>query len=135
LYKLKDLIDTHKNEFLILDCQHFYDFTQEHHQQLIEFLLTVFKQKIYEKSDNKLVECTLNSACDDSKQILIIYRNEYCEREEFWGSDDWPTPWPNQIDVKKLQVYLEETLRNRHPNKGFVSQCVLTPTTKFIIPR
>ena len=53
----------------------------------------------------------------------------------YWFSQDWPTPWANVVKVNKLEEYLEESLNHRNPNAGHVSQCVLTPDTKFIMSK
>lgn len=68
-------------------------------------------------------------------QILIIYRNDVQKKKEFFSSCDWPTPWPNKIKIDKLKNYLDDSLKERDPNCGYVSQCVLTPDVKFIVPR
>ena len=50
-------------------------------------------------------------------------------------SKSYPTLWPNKIKVKDLKQYLETSLETRSADTGFVSQCVLTPDVKFIVPR
>lgn len=68
--------------------------------------------------------------------MLIIFRNSWHMPAEFWPADAWPTPWPDQIRVDRLQSYLEASLQRRPAvGAGYVSQCVLTPPVHFIVPR
>lgn len=51
---------------------------------------------------------------------------------EFWPNSKWITLWPNTTDITQLCKYLTETLKKRKADAGFVSQCVFTPSPKFI---
>ncbi|EDS32336.1 glycosylphosphatidylinositol-specific phospholipase C [Culex quinquefasciatus] len=135
LDQLKDFLRTHPREFVVLDCQHFYLFNPTDHCVLSAELNRIFDKKIYSRDINQLKDCTLESATRNGKQILIVYRSDACVNDRFWLSQDWPTPWPNEVSVKKLRQYLEETLTQRSPEAGHVSQCVLTPSVRFIVPR
>lgn len=97
-------------------------------------MLKIFESKLYQPSDGSLRDLSLLSAFSVGKQMLVIYRNSTVP-DQFWPSDCWPTPWPNEIKVKRLKKYLETSLTYRSPDIGYVTQCVLTPPVKFIIPR
>ncbi|XP_052868522.1 PI-PLC X domain-containing protein 2 [Anopheles cruzii] len=135
LEQLKDFLRTHPKEFVVLDCQHFYLFNPTDHCMLSAELNRFFDKKIYSRNVNQLKDCTLASATASGKQVLIVYRSDACVNDRFWLSQDWPTPWPNEINVKKLQQYLDESLAQRTSDTGFVSQCVLTPSVRYIVPR
>ncbi|XP_053694842.1 PI-PLC X domain-containing protein 2 [Sabethes cyaneus] len=135
LEQLKDFLRTHPREFVILDCQHFYLFNPTDHCMLSAELNRIFDKKIYSRNVSQLKDCTLESATSSGKQVLIVYRSDACVNDRFWLSQDWPTPWPNEIKVKKLRQYLDESLAQRNPDTGYVSQCVLTPTVRYIVPR
>uniref|UniRef100_A0A182IYF0 Phosphatidylinositol-specific phospholipase C X domain-containing protein n=1 Tax=Anopheles atroparvus TaxID=41427 RepID=A0A182IYF0_ANOAO len=135
LEQLKDFLRTHPKEFVVLDCQHFYQFNPTDHCVLSAELNRIFDRKIYSRNVCQLKECTLESATSSGKQVLIVYRSDACVNERFWLSQDWPTPWPNEINVKKLRQYLDESLAQRRPDTGYVSQCVLTPSVRYIVPR
>lgn len=134
LRQIRNFMDEHPNEFIIFDCQHFYNFANGDYGRLERILLKIFESKFYIRVNGALVELTLNKAHELKAQLLVIYRNSRVPYE-FWSSDCWPTPWPNQINVKKLKTYLDQNIRYRSPDAGFVSQCVLTPPVKFIVPR
>ncbi|XP_055592727.1 PI-PLC X domain-containing protein 3 [Uranotaenia lowii] len=135
LEQLKNFLRTHPREFVVLDCQHFYLFNPTDHCVLSAELNRIFDQKIYSRNTSQLKDCTLESATANGKQILIVYRSDACVNERFWLSQDWPTPWPNEVNVKQLRQYLDESLTQRKPDTGYVSQCVLTPSVRFIVPR
>lgn len=134
LIEMAKYLDEHPDEFIILDCQHFYNFANGDYGRLEKIFRKIFQTKFYTKSDGNLNELTLNCANALQKQLIIIYRYSQVPAD-FWSSDDWPTPWPNQIKIEKLKSYLSSSLKNRSPLAGYVSQCVLTPPVDFIIPR
>lgn len=136
LISIKNYLDDHPQEIVVLDCQHFYNFQQEHHVKLINILSKLFSSKIFSPRHGDLSSCTLNTMSTSEKQILIIYRwsNNSCP-DKFWRSYQWPTPWPNQIKISKLKDSLSESLKRRPFGYGYVTQCVLTPSADYIIPR
>lgn len=134
LEKLRTFLNDHPEELVILDCQHFYDFSQQDHMKFMQILVKTFGNKIYERIGT-LLELTLDHATSRGKQVLIVYREMRNTSGKFWYSIDWPTPWPNTINFKKLKGFLVDTLEQRAPTTGFTSQIVLTPDAKFIVPR
>lgn len=134
LREIRKFMDEHPNEFIIFDCQHFYNFSDGDYDRLNKIIFKIFQDKFFMPIDGPLSKLTIDYANSLKKQLLIIYRKSYVPRE-FWPSDSWPTPWPNQIDVDKLETYLNEIIKHRSPNTGYVTQCVLTPPVKFIVPR
>uniref|UniRef100_A0A336M9J6 CSON014078 protein n=1 Tax=Culicoides sonorensis TaxID=179676 RepID=A0A336M9J6_CULSO len=134
LEDLRNFLDDHPDEFVILDCQHFYDFSHQDHIKFMQILIKAFGNRIYERIGT-LLELTLDHAISQRKQLLIIYREMKHVSGKFWFSADWPTPWPNTVKYKKLEEFLENTLEQRAPTTGFTSQVVLTPDVKYIVPR
>lgn len=53
----------------------------------------------------------------------------------FWPTYVWNNPWPDEITVSGLLDKLKFGLENREVDVGYVSQCLLTPTPKFIALR
>lgn len=135
LNEIKAFLDTHPSEVVILDCQHFYEFDDEHYAQLAGHLMATFGDRIYGRGDGRLDWLTLNRGRQLQKQLLVIFRVDARVPLQFWPSDWWPTPWPNQIRVPKLQAFLDESLQQRDAVIGYVTQCVLTPEVNYIVPR
>ncbi|XP_063700675.1 PI-PLC X domain-containing protein 3 [Culicoides brevitarsis] len=134
LEEMRNFLDDHPDEFIILDCQHFYDFTPEDHLRFMQILEKTFGTRIYERKGT-LLELTLDHAVTQRKQVLIVYREMRHVSGKFWYSADWPTPWPNTVNFEKLVNFLDDTLEQRAPTTGFTSQIVLTPDAKYIVPR
>lgn len=134
LRQICDYLDANPNEFIIFDCQHFYNFDNGDYDRLQNLLRKIFAHRFYTRSDGPLHELTLSRANALKRQLLVVYRYALVPND-FWPSDSWPTPWPNQIKVHKLKTYLDAMLAQRLPDVGYVSQCVLTPPVGFIVPR
>ncbi|XP_017056656.2 PI-PLC X domain-containing protein 2 [Drosophila ficusphila] len=133
LLEIRQFLDSHPDELVILDLQHFYDLTVAHHQRLHKELIQFFGQRVYSTADGTLKDCTLNRCAEIKRQLVIIYRR--CPIPlplRFWPSFAWPTPWPNKASVKQLQSFLEDSLLSRQPQQGYVSQCLITPTGRYI---
>lgn len=134
MQQIRKFMDEHPNEFIIFDCQHFYNFSNGDYARLDKILKKIFQDKFYTSDDGPLNKLTLQYANSLQRQLLVIYRYHHIPKE-FWGGGNWPTPWPNQIKVEKLEEYLEQNIQNRSPDTGYTRQCVLTPPVKFIVPR
>lgn len=134
LQRIRDYLDEHPGEFIIFDCQHFYDFNDDDYERFENILRAIFLNRFYTRNDGHLEDLTLNRAHSMKRQLLVVYRRAQVPKE-FWPSDAWPTPWPNQIKVNKLEAYLNSMIAHRSPHAGYVSQCVLTPPVGFIVPR
>ncbi|KAJ6648298.1 PI-PLC X domain-containing protein 3 [Pseudolycoriella hygida] len=135
LIEIQQFLENHRNEFVILDCQHFYNFSEDDYEVLANRMIQIFNNNIYGQANGKLTDLTLETAEAKKTQVLIIYRSSRHIPMQFWPSDMWPTPWPNQIKISKLKKYLDNSLENRSPDCGFVTQCVVTPPVDFIVPR
>ncbi|EDW11926.1 PI-PLC X domain-containing protein 2 [Drosophila mojavensis] len=136
LQELRQFLDTHPEEVVVLDLQHFYDMTIPHHQQLHKELVQFFDQRLYATTDGPLLECSLTRCAELQRQVVLICRR--CPiglPAQFWPSYAWPTPWPNTASIKKLQSFLADSLLSRQPQQGYVSQCLLTPTGRYIALR
>lgn len=49
-----------------------------------------------------------------------------------WPSNSFPNPWPNTVSTTTLFNYLNNGLKYRDNNVGYISQCVLTPDVSFV---
>lgn len=136
LLQLRQYLDSHPEEVVILDLQHFYAMTVSQHQQLHAELLQFFDQRLYANTDGTLQECTLTGCAELQRQVVLIYRRcPISLPPQFWHSFAWPTPWPNTASVKKLKSFLTDSLLSRQPQQGYVSQCLITPTGRYIALR
>lgn len=74
-----------------------------------------------------------NLKTSEVSQVIVIYRDTWAEEIDFvWPSSKLITLWPNTTNIKELCWYLTNGLKNRPIDIGFVSQCVFTPSPRFI---
>ncbi|XP_026748010.1 PI-PLC X domain-containing protein 3 isoform X2 [Trichoplusia ni] len=133
LTQVKEFTESHPGEVVILDCQHFYGFTREHHQKLMRYLLNLYGPRLVPRQID-LQAITLNSLNRLKMQVIVVYRNESVyATSEFWQPQMLPSPWPQQDTIDGLNTFLGNI--RRHPGTGFVHQAVLTPTPTFIVLR
>ncbi|KAG7188953.1 hypothetical protein KM043_008552 [Ampulex compressa] len=133
LRQISEWLSTHPTEVLILDFQHFYSFSDLDHRLLTDTILRTFRGKlcpVFSKFDH----LTLQWLAAKGYQLFVIYRNVYARNHvDLWPSGLWPTPWPNTVNVDELLNFLNLELSSRSLDVGFVSQCVLTPDTPYVI--
>lgn len=133
---LREFLDKNPRELVILDFQHFYQMKPNDHHQLQLYLLKIFDKKIFRPVDGSLAQCSLKTCELLLKQLIIIYRHrQYNVPDYFWSNEMWPTPWPNVTSCKELQQYLNMSLQTRQPFSGYVSQCIITPTSMYVAIR
>ena len=133
LHHIAEWLVSHPEEIVILDCQHFYSFTIEHHRNLVGQIKNIFRHRLCPTELN-LSHISLQWLADRNYQIIVIYRNEIARVErDVWPSGLWPTPWPNTVNPQTLVDFLDVRLRSRIPDIGFVSQCLLTPDTRYVL--
>lgn len=135
--QLLNFLNQHPKEFVILDFQHFYDFDKHHHLQLIDIVERFFRPKIFVRTSetSNLNQLTLSHAYNNEQQLIVIYRNDSFVTRDFFRSRDFPTPWPNATNIPSLKAFLDQRLECRLPHHGFVTQCVITPDTRYILRR
>ncbi|KAL9915065.1 PI-PLC X domain-containing protein 2 isoform 1-T1 [Glossina fuscipes fuscipes] len=133
LDELIKYLECHPLEVVILDFQHFYDLNVSQHKEFQSNLIDLFGERLYMPKDGPLHAFTLERSKEMNKQIILIYRK--CPKEisnSFWSENSWATPWPDVTSTKKLEKYLEFNLYSRRSGQGFVSQCIITPSGRYI---
>lgn len=119
---------------VILDCQHFYAFGPSDHERFMRLLTSTFGHKLLPYTQH-MDHITLEFMTTQFRyQVIVIYRSDAARFGQplLWPAASWPTPWPDTISTTKLITFLDDTLKTRQATKGFVSQCVLTPSTWFV---
>lgn len=133
LQDVADWLFSHANEIVILDFQHFYSFTDQDHHRFIDKIQYIFRGKICPVS-SRLNHITLQWLVVKKYQVFIIYRNVYAHNyTNLWPSGLWRTVWPNTIYVNELIDFLNIELQGRSLEAAFVSQCLLTPNTSYVL--
>ncbi|XP_050458668.1 PI-PLC X domain-containing protein 3 [Cataglyphis hispanica] len=133
LLDVADWLTSHANEIIILDFQHFYGFMDDDHHRFIERIYQIFREKLCPVSST-FDHITLRWLVANRYQMFVIYRNVYAHNyANLWPSDLWHTVWPNTVRVDELIDFLNIELQNRSLDIAFVSQCLLTPDTSYVL--
>ncbi|KAL6264745.1 hypothetical protein P5V15_004843 [Pogonomyrmex californicus] len=133
LLDVANWLSSHANEIVILDFQHFYAFTDQDHHRLVEKIIHIFRGKLCPVS-SKFDHITLQWLVLKRYQVFVIYRNVYARNyANLWPSGLWRTVWPNTVRVDELIDFLNVELQNRSLDIAFVSQCLLTPDTSYVV--
>lgn len=132
---IKSFLLGHEQEVVVLDVQHFYDFTCEDHKKFQSFLHDHFGKMMCPLFEEKQIsKVTLRWMTEQRYQVILIYRHPMGHGDsQLWPSQYWPTPWPETTSVKNMISFLQNGLSHRPSNAGYVTQCVLTPNTWFVI--
>ncbi|CAH1128948.1 unnamed protein product [Ceutorhynchus assimilis] len=127
-------LNGHPKEVVILDCQHFYNFTDTIHLELIHYFYDTFGEKLIPYQSN-MDFLTLANLTNQRKQVLLVYRNSNQNDHQalLWPDESFPTPWYNTMNSKYLISSLEEGLASRTSNTGYISQLILTPNADNIL--
>ncbi|KAF5270660.1 hypothetical protein FQA39_LY01398 [Lamprigera yunnana] len=131
LNDFRDFVETHPDEVLILDFQHFYSFSDLDHNNLVELINVIFKDKLLPRS-NDLKHVSLNFMTSINKyQVIVIYRKGNSELF-LWPGNFFPTPWPATVSKADLIQKLDNGLAHRRSDIAYISQFLLTPTNWFV---
>jgi len=132
LLDVADWLTSHANEIVILDFQHFYDFTDQDHHRLVDRITQIFRGKLCPVS-SRFDHITLQWLVLKRYQVFVIYRNIYAHNTNLWPSGLWRTVWPDTVRVDELIDFLNIELQSRSLDIAFISQCLLTPDTSYVV--
>ncbi|XP_066140338.1 PI-PLC X domain-containing protein 3-like isoform X1 [Euwallacea fornicatus] len=135
LKEIGTFLETHSGEVVILDCQHFYDFTQASHNKLMHMIIHTFGTKLLPYS-NHMDHLSLDYMTSQFRyQLIVIYRSDAARFGQplLWPSASFPTPWADTMDPNTLFNYLDEAIANRTDQASLITQCILTPSLSDII--
>lgn len=130
LITVKKFIEEEIEEIIILDFQHFYNFSTNDHERLIALTKSIFGDSICPLPWH-INSVRLSWMLDQGFRVIIIYRNNLALGDSmFWPAMRWLTPWPQTTSAQEMIEFLNTTLVRRPRHAGFVSQCLLTPDVK-----
>lgn len=115
-----------------MDFNHFYSFDSDNHDQLVNLLISIFGGKLLPVS--ALSAVTLNYMTSKNYQVILVYRaTANVGNSLLWSDGNFPSPWADTTDVTTLINFLKDGIANRNNSIAFISQCILTPETAFLI--
>ncbi|KAI5749186.1 hypothetical protein M8J76_005317 [Diaphorina citri] len=135
LEEINVFLNQHPSECIVIDFQHFYKFSKEAHVQMIQIIADVFGSKLCVQP-NPVTRVSLKWMWSHGYQVIVVYRNDIIfhvdKGKRLWSGSLWPTFWPDTTSVSKLIEYCDRVLSQRGQYFGFVTQCLMTPDTKFV---
>ena len=131
--KILEFLKAHSSEVVILDFQHTYSFTEEDHNFLAEKIETLFDKMLCPRTE-LMSNLTLDYMKKKDYQVIAIYPKMAASTRTFlWPRALCPTLWANTTKIEVLEPFLKEGLKKRDDkNAFFVSQAILTPTSKTV---
>ncbi|CAG5115216.1 unnamed protein product, partial [Candidula unifasciata] len=110
-------LDSHPREIVLLDFNHFYAMEEEHHVQLITYLIAEFGPKICPRCP--IDELTLSNLWVKGHQVIIFYQDKAVEPfEEMWPKQQICTFWPNTDNPETCIERLHKLFNNKEPPAG-----------------
>ncbi|XP_056646502.1 PI-PLC X domain-containing protein 3-like [Diorhabda sublineata] len=134
LDEISAFLDTHTQEVVILDFQHFYGFTQNEHDRLMQMINKTFGTKLLPYNQHMNYVTLEYMTIQYRYQVICIYRSDAARFGQplLWPSRSFPNPWPNTVSKTYLYEYLHNGLKNRPAKLGYITQCILTPPGWYI---
>lgn len=136
LKEINLFLNNHPKEVVLLDFNHFYEFTESVHENCLAMIMDIFGNKLCPLLDPSTTNLSILN--ENGLQVIVFYHcPEVCScHMEVWPGDLIPSPWADTTNVDKLQHFLEsnyEKYCHRGPDKFIVSQCILTPDVGYIV--
>ncbi|XP_053170672.1 PI-PLC X domain-containing protein 1-like [Scomber japonicus] len=128
LEELATWLDAHPKEIVIVCCSHFESLTLTDHIRLVEYILSLFGDKLCSSQDIP----TLRSCWSRGQQVIVSYDDQQMAQQhpELWtGIPYW---YADSTDPKKVIAYLEDQKRSGRPAGFFVSGLNLTEDAPYI---
>lgn len=138
LKQLKEFLLKHDKEIILLDFQHFYNFTHEYHIHFVNELWNMFGNLLCPFTSSE-ARMSLSNLWRSRYQVILFYRYEFgnfTPPSFVWPSRYIPNPWPETDNPLKLYRILEANYnKGRSPYYFYVTQGILTPDIKYILLR
>ncbi|XP_067358217.1 PI-PLC X domain-containing protein 1-like isoform X2 [Channa argus] len=128
LNELATWLDAHPKEIVIISCSHFESLTDEDHISLVEFIITLFADKLCSSQETP----TLRSCWSRGQQVVVSYGNQQMvlQHPELWA--EIPYWYADSSDPEKVISYLEDQQHRGRPAGFYVSGLNLTEDALYV---
>ena len=134
LQEIRDFLQAHPQEIVLLDFNHFYGMQAEHHEAFAKLLMDTLGDKIATQPC-LTPSSTVQEYWDAQVQAVVIYHDvptHQASDGKLWHKHTIHSPWPNKNKTKELRENLETNVKARNKNRFFVLQGILTPDGELI---
>ncbi|XP_030646948.1 PI-PLC X domain-containing protein 1 [Chanos chanos] len=127
LKEIREWLDGHPREVVILSFSHFLGLNQELHSSLISTIKNVFSSKLCPKTE----AVTLRNLWNQGHQVIVSYEHNISNRHnDLWSHI--PYWWANKCKAEALIEEFERRKQNGRPGGFFVMGINLTEDLKYI---
>ncbi|XP_056109957.1 PI-PLC X domain-containing protein 1 isoform X2 [Rhinichthys klamathensis goyatoka] len=127
LKEIREWLDVHPKEVVILSFSHFLGLNQELHTLLVSTIKSVFDSKLCPIMDS----VTLRTLWSQGHQVIVSYEDNIVNRHrELWFHI--PYWWANKCKAEALIEEFERRKQNGRPGGFFVTGINLTEDLKYI---
>ncbi|MBN3299639.1 PLCX1 protein, partial [Amia calva] len=127
LKEIREWLDVHPKEVVILSFSHFLALNQELHSHLIDSIKSIFVSKLCPKMET----VTLRNFWHLGYQVIISYEHHIINcHDELWPHI--PYWWANKCEAEALIEEFERRKQNGRPAGFFVAGINLTEDLKYI---
>ncbi|KAK2857099.1 hypothetical protein Q5P01_005834 [Channa striata] len=129
LDELATWLDAHPKEIVIISCSHFESLTDEDHINLVEFIISLFADKLCSSQETP----TLRSCWSRGQQVVVSYGNQpmVLRHPELWA--EIPYWYADSSNPEKVVAYLEDQKHRGRPAGFYVSGLNLTEDAPYIL--
>ncbi|XP_059095315.1 PI-PLC X domain-containing protein 3-like [Tigriopus californicus] len=127
LCEIRDFLDTHPGELVLIDIHHTYDFTPIDFQILAEVTDDILENKLIPQSTDLTFQDLLAQG-----QVILSCDHLIQLGSKVWSRSWIQNPWPNTEDLKTMDSLLIVYLENRYSRHLHVSQGILTASMKTV---
>jgi len=132
LLQVREYLDTHLGEVVVVDLQHTYSFLPSDHHTLTSFLLATFQGLLLHWTP-EAASTPLSTLQATNCRAILVYPAMAAACPLVWPRAGCPNPWPDTTDTGVLGSALARGLQERRGDRLFVSQGVLTPSPLTVL--
>lgn len=132
LLQVREFLDSHLGEVVVIDLQHTYSFLPSDHHTLTSFLLATFRGLLLPWTP-EAASTPLATLQATNCRVILVYPAMAAACPLVWPRAGCPTPWPDTTDPGVLGRALARGLQERREDRLFVSQGVLTPSPLTVL--
>lgn len=136
LIELKNFLNLHPKEIIILDLNHVYGFDVLNMSQLLIQIKTIFGDRLagfQNFSSHSLVK----DFWQQNKNLIVILPSEFnqlsTQYDFAWPANTIKSPWPNTTSISSLLKLSGTNLNQRSNDSLFVSQMIISPDSDYVI--
>ncbi|KAF6202402.1 hypothetical protein GE061_004801 [Apolygus lucorum] len=133
LQDIDTFLNNHPNEILILDFQHFLNFTSRpDHLKLITFLHDFFGKRLC--PERSIADVTVEWMNLLNHQIIIVYRHDICSETDFFDGYRFPVVYPISSDPHLMLDSMSSHLaHSTSKNWCLVLKTVMEPNLRMVL--